>query len=106
MTDDFLCDFVGWDWGTPAILQQKHPWKNWIKIWDWQTPRGPPRPPQLEQNPKFFHFAYLKAPLIAAKKMLDHCSPCPPSRTPLPDPSSRQNSHFYHLCYPPFRNQI
>ena len=20
-------DFVGWDWGTPAILQQKHPWK-------------------------------------------------------------------------------
>ena len=31
-------DFVGWDWGTPAILQQKHPWKNWIKIWDWQTP--------------------------------------------------------------------
>jgi len=21
-------DFVGWDWGTPAILQQKHPWKN------------------------------------------------------------------------------
>ena len=31
-------DFVGRDWGTPAILQQKHPWKIWIKIWDWQTP--------------------------------------------------------------------
>ena len=34
-------DFVGWDWGTPAILQQKHPWKNWIKIWDWHTPPPP-----------------------------------------------------------------
>ena len=52
-------DFVGWDWGTPAILQQKHPWKNWIKIWDWMTP-----PPQLGQKTKFFQCAYLKAPLI------------------------------------------
>ena len=51
-------DFVGWDWGTPAILQQKHPWKNWIKIWDWQTP-----PPQLGQKPKFFQKSNLKAPL-------------------------------------------
>ena len=45
-------DFVGWgtgDWGTPAILQQKHPWKNWIKIWDWQTPP----PPQLGQKQIF-----------------------------------------------------
>ena len=54
----------GWDWGTPAILQQnpnkKHPWKNWIKTWDWQTP---PPPPQLGQNPKFFQKSDLKAPL-------------------------------------------
>ena len=41
-------DFVGWDWGTPAILQQKHPWKNWIKIWDWQTP-----PHSWGKNPNF-----------------------------------------------------
>ena len=54
-------DFVGWDWGTPAILQQKHPWKNWIKIWDWQTP-----PPQLGQNPKFFQKFHLRAPLSTA----------------------------------------
>ena len=51
-------DFVGWDWGTPAIFQQKHPWKNWIKTWDWQTP-----PPQLGQKPKFFQKSDLKAPL-------------------------------------------
>ena len=51
-------DFVGWDWGTPAILQQKHPWKNWIKIWDWQTP-----PPQLGQKTKFFDRFNLRAPL-------------------------------------------
>ena len=51
-------DFVGWDWGTPAILQQKHPWTNWIKIWDWQIP-----PPQLGQKPKFFRKSNLKAPL-------------------------------------------
>ena len=51
-------DFVGWDWGTPAILQQKHPWKNWIKIWDWQTP-----PPQLGKKSKNFQKSNLKAPL-------------------------------------------
>ena len=22
MIGDYLCDFFGWDWGTPAILQQ------------------------------------------------------------------------------------
>ena len=42
-------DFVGWDWGTPAILQQKHPWKNWIKIWDWQTP-----PPSVGTKDQIF----------------------------------------------------
>ena len=42
-------DFVGWDWGTPAILQQKHPWKNWIKIWDWQTPT----PLSWDKRPNF-----------------------------------------------------
>ena len=42
-------DFVGWDWGTPAILQQKHPWKNCIKIWDWQTPT----PLSWDKRPNF-----------------------------------------------------
>ena len=42
-------DFVGWDWGTPAILQQKHPWTNWIKIWDWQIP-----PPSVGTKTKIF----------------------------------------------------
>ena len=51
-------DFVGWDWGTPAILQQKHTWKNLIKIWDWATP-----PPQLGQKTKFFDRSHLRAPL-------------------------------------------
>ena len=32
-----------------AILQQKHPWKNWIKIWDWQT-----SPPSVGTKSQFF----------------------------------------------------
>ena len=54
-------DFVGWDWETPAILQQKPTWKNWIKIWDWQTPLPPL--PQLGQKPNFFQKSDLRAPL-------------------------------------------
>ena len=58
-------EIFGWDWETPAILQQ-NPNKITLlygcgfglKSWDWQTP-----PPQLGQNPKFFQKSDLKAPL-------------------------------------------
>ena len=50
-------DFVGWDWGTPAILQQKHPWKIESKFGI-----GRP-PPQLGQKTKFFDRFNLRAPL-------------------------------------------
>ena len=52
-------DFVGWDWRTPAILQQGHPF-----VWLWFEKVGIDRPPpQLGQNPKFFQKSDLKAPL-------------------------------------------
>ena len=59
--------FLGDWWFFMWLLQPKHPWKNWIKIWDWQTP-----PPQLGQNPKFFQKIHLKAPL---KGPLFFCKP-------------------------------
>ena len=54
-------DFVGWDWGTPAILQQKHPWK--IELNQNLGLADPLPPPQLGQKTKFFQCVYLKAPL-------------------------------------------
>ena len=58
-------DFVGWDWGTPAILQQKHPWKNWIKIWDWQTP-----PLSWDKRPNFPPDSIWGLPLSAVKMLI------------------------------------
>ena len=67
---------VGWDWGTPAILQQ-NPNKITLvygcgfglKSWDWQTPPTP----QLGQNPKFFQKSDLKAPLSLTAQRGSKC---------------------------------
>ena len=53
--------FLGWDWGTLAILQQNHPFV-WLWFWFEKVGIGRP-PPQLGQNPKLIQKLDLKAPL-------------------------------------------
>ena len=51
----------GWDWGTPAILQQ-NPNKSTLGKLDQNLGLADP-PPKLGQKPKFFQKSDLKAPL-------------------------------------------
>ena len=53
-------DFVGWDWGAPAILQQT-PLEKLNK----NLGLADPHPPQLGQKTKFFDRFNLKASLIS-----------------------------------------
>ena len=56
---------VGWNWGTPAILQQ-NPNKSTLGKFGSKLGIGRPPPPQLGQKPKFSDRFNLKAPLIKA----------------------------------------
>ena len=102
-------DFVGWDWGTPAILQQKHPWKNWIKIWDWQTPT----PLSWDKRPNFSTDLIWRLPwpfscLYIWHPWWPHPPPTAPPSQPAPPPPSPWLSSpnpTAPRCWPPWRRR-